>query len=64
MTKDQVLERIGELINATDVKTVLIQLAEWLNGYADTIEQIGERDVKCRSYRKTAVKLTHLAEEI
>ncbi len=64
MSNKEVRQRLGQLINETDIETVLCQLAEWLKGCADTIEEIAPDDPRCPSYRVTAVKLTHLAEEI
>jgi hypothetical protein len=64
VSKDELIQRIGELINATDVEAVLGGLAQWLTNYADTIGPIDPDSVKCRNYRVAAVKLTHIAEEI
>jgi hypothetical protein len=62
--EDEVVQRIGELINATDVETVLNGLAQWLTNYDETIRRIDPDNVTCRNYRVVAVKLAHLAEEI
>jgi hypothetical protein len=64
MNDSDLVQRIGELINATSVEAVLNGLAQWLTNYSDTIEPIEPGTIKCRNYRVAAVKLTHLAEEI
>lgn len=64
MKNDELLLKIGELINATSIEAVLGQLGEWMSGYADTAEKIvgAESDIECYNYRVAAIKLSHLAE--
>lgn len=60
MKDREVLQRIGELVNATDAKSVVRLLSRWLAECAETIEHIDAKDETCKGHRALAARLACL----
>jgi len=64
MNNSEIVQRIGELVSATSVDTVLAAMAQWLRECADTIGPIDPDNTQWGSYRAAAVKLDRIRSEL